>query len=177
MATGIVKAALRGFAFIVLLVWSAPAFAQQQGAEPESLQAEYDAAFQQILRSPGDLDLMCKFAGIAVRLGNYEAAISTLERMLLFNPELPRVRLELGVLYFRLGSFDVSRSYLKRAIEGKEVPQEVRTRVEAFLVEIDKRSSRSRFSGSVFFGMRYQTNANAGPGSPGVRAGGIDAVL
>ena len=177
MGTGIVKATLRGFAFIVLLVWSAPAFAQQQGAEPESLQAEYDAAFQQILRSPSDLDLMFKFAGIAVRLGNYEAAISTLERMLLFNPELPRIRLELGVLYFRLGSFDVSRSYLKRAIEAKDVPQEVRTRVQAYLDEIDKKSARNQFTGSVFFGLRFQTNANAGPGSPGVRAAGVDAVL
>ena len=177
MGTAIVKAALRGFAFFVLLVWLVPAFAQQQGAEPESLQAQYDAAFQEVLRSPGNLDVMFKFAGIAVRLGNYEAAISTLERMLLFNPELPRVRLELGVLYFRLGSFDVSRSYLKRAIEGKDVPQEVRTRVEAFLDEIDKRSSRNQFSGSVFFGARYQTNANAGPGSADVRAAGFDAVL
>ena len=172
MGTAIVKAALRGFAILVFLVWLTPAFAQQQGAEPESLQAQYDATFQQMLRSPDNLDIMFKFVGIAVRLGNYEAAIGTLERMLLFNPELPRIRLELGVLYFRLGSFDVSRSYLKRALEGKDVPQEVRTRVQAFLDEIDKRSSRNKFSGSVFFGLRYQTNANAGPGSPGVLAEG-----
>ncbi len=177
MGRGIVKATLRGFAIFVFLVWLPPAFAQQQGAEPESLQAQYDAAFQEMFRSPGNLDVMFKFAGIAVRLGNYEAAISTLERMLLFNPELPRVRLELGVLYFRLGSFDVSRSYLNRAIDGKEVPKEVRTRVQAFLAEIDKRSSRSRFSGSVFFGARYQSNANSGPGSPDIRAAGFDAVL
>ena len=177
MGTGIVKAASRGFAFFVFLVWFSPAFAQQPGAEPESLQAQYDAAFQEVLRSPGNLDVMFKFAGIAVRLGNYEAAISTLERMLLFNPELPRIRLELGVLYFRLGSFDVSRSYLKRAIEAKDVPQEVRTRVQAYLDEIDKKSARNQFTGSVFFGLRFQTNANAGPGSPGVRAAGVDAVL
>ena len=30
--------------------------------------------------------------------------------MLLINPDLPRVRLELGVLYFRLGSYEVARS-------------------------------------------------------------------
>ena len=34
-------------------------------------------------------------------------AISALERMLLVNPDLPRVRLELAVLYYRLGSFEV----------------------------------------------------------------------
>ncbi|MCZ6744691.1 MAG: hypothetical protein O7D31_08455, partial [Alphaproteobacteria bacterium] len=83
MGTAIVKAASRGFAFFIFLVWLVPAFAQQQGAEPESLQAQYDAAFQEVLRSPGNLDVMFKFAAIAVRLGNYEAAISTLERMLL----------------------------------------------------------------------------------------------
>ncbi len=40
MAMGIVKAALRGFAIFVLLVWLTPAFAQQPGAEQESLLAQ-----------------------------------------------------------------------------------------------------------------------------------------
>ncbi len=83
--------------------------------------------------------------------------------MLLYNPDLPRVRLELGVLYFRLGSYVIARTYLTRAVKGDNVPDDVRARVAVFLDEIDSRLSSHRFSGSVFSGLRYQNNANAGP--------------
>jgi len=53
--------------------------------ERAKLQAEYDRLFAQMLGRPTDLDLMFSFAAVAARLGNYEAAISTLERMLLLN--------------------------------------------------------------------------------------------
>ena len=97
-----------------------------------------------------------------MQTGNFEAAISALERMLLINPNLPRVRLELGVLYFRLGSYQVAKTYLDRAVEGENVPDEVRQRVETFLAEIEKRLSRHQFAGSVFGGVRYQSNAVIG---------------
>ena len=44
------------------------------------------------------------YADVSAKLGDNEAAVSALERMLLFNPNLPRVQLELGALYFRMGS-------------------------------------------------------------------------
>jgi hypothetical protein len=86
--------------------------------------------------------------------------------MLLYNPELPRVRLELGVLYFRLGSYAIARTYLTSAVRGAEVPSEVKARVQKFLAEIGKRTSRHSFSGSIFSGFRYQTNVNAAPERP-----------
>ncbi|HYI03705.1 MAG TPA: tetratricopeptide repeat protein, partial [Reyranella sp.] len=79
---------------------------------------EYEAAFQEMLRRPADLDVLFKFATIATKTGDYEGAISALERMLLVNPDLPRVRLELAVLYYRLGSFEVSRTYLETVLSS-----------------------------------------------------------
>ncbi len=173
----VAKAVLRGLAVLAVVLGIWPALAQDNGEQNAALKAEYDAAFKEMFQDPSDLDLMFKFAALAMRLGNHEAAISTLERMLIFNPDLPRVRLELGVLYLRLGSYSTSRAYLDKAIERADVPQEVRQRAAAFLAEIDKRQSRHRFTGSAFAGARYQTNANAGPGSSAVRAAGFDAVL
>ncbi|HLB78960.1 MAG TPA: tetratricopeptide repeat protein [Dongiaceae bacterium] len=163
------------------LAVAAPAARAQEPAaqtpEREALRAELDVLLQQLLRDPANLDLLFRYADAAIRLGDYEAAISAYERMLLYNPDLPRVRLELGDLYFRLGAYDVARLYLERAIEGKDVPEAVRQRVAVFLEEIDRRSSPHQVAGSVFAGARYQTNATAGPSSDQIRLEGLDVTL
>jgi tetratricopeptide (TPR) repeat protein len=119
------------------------------------LQQQFEQAFQHMLLDPANLDKSFKYAELGIQIGDYEAAISALERMLLYNPDLPRVRLELGVLYFRLGSYVIARSYLTRAVKGDNVPDDVRARVAVFLDDIDDRLSKHRFSGSVYGGLRY----------------------
>ena len=133
------------------------------------LQQRYDAAFQEMVRKPADLDALFTFATLASQNNDLEGAISALERMLLINPDLPRVRLELGVLYYRLGSYEVARTYLETALQSSALPPDVRSRAEQFMAEIQKRQSRSRFSGEFFLGTRYQSNANLGPPTSSVR--------
>ena len=144
---------------------------QSAPATRAQLEAEYHQAFEQMLKNPADLDLTFRFAELASELGNYEAAISALERMLLFNPDLPRVRFELGVLYFRLGSYDVARSYFTQARNAPDTPPDVRQRIDGFLAELDRRASPHQLTGSLLTGFRSQSNANAGPG-PSVLAQG-----
>ena len=129
-----------------------------------SLEAQKEALFQQMLRNPANLDVTFSYADVSARLGDYEAAVSALERMLLFNPNLPRVQLELGALYFRMGSFDLARDYFERAAANKP-PPEVRARIEEYLAQIEKAQSRHHLSGYVFLGGQYQTDANVA-GSP-----------
>ncbi|MBM3490964.1 MAG: tetratricopeptide repeat protein [Alphaproteobacteria bacterium] len=133
-----------------------------------TIEAQFDRAFRDILADPANLDKTFRYAELAIQAQDFEAAISALERMLLFNPDLPRVRLELGVLYFRLGSYAIARAYLTRAVEGPNVPDDVKARVAVYLEEIDKRLSPHRLSGSVYGGVRYQTNANSAPTQPGI---------
>lgn len=148
-----------------------------QGAGGGDLQQRYDAAFQEMVRKPADLDTLFTFATLASQNGDLEGAISALERMLLINPDLPRVRLELGVLYYRLGSYEVARTYLETALQSSALPPDVRSRAEQFMAEIEKRQSRSRFSGEFFLGTRYQSNANLGPPTSSVRLFGQVANL
>lgn len=155
----------------------APAVAQGPVNASAEQEREYEAAFQEMLRKPADLDVLFKFATIATKTGDYEGAISALERMLLVNPDLPRVRLELAVLYYRLGSFEVSRTYLEAVVATQGIPPEVRARAEQYLAEVEKRNSRSRFVGEVFAGVRYQSNANLGPPTSSVRLFGQTANL
>ena len=129
------------------------------------------------LAKPDDLDATFKFAQIEEQLGDYESAIGALERMLFYNKNLPRVKFELGALYFRLRSYETARTYFKSALEGANVPQEVQEQVALYLTAIDRAVSVNQFSAFGQTGVRYQTNANAGPNSATVEAVGQSALL
>lgn len=146
-------------------------------AAPTDANAQLDRLFERMLREPANLDLMFEYAQLAVSVGNYDAALGTLSRMLLFNPNLPRVRLELGALYYQVGSYEAARSYIAQALAAPDVPPEIRDRATAYLAEIDRRTARSVFSGAISAGVRWQQNANSGPGTANVRALGQDALL
>ncbi len=169
--------ALLAAALSATIVGVRPAIAQQTQAVSPELEAEYDAAFQEMLKNPSDLDVLFKIATIASKTGDLEGAISALERMLLVDPDLPRVRLELGVLYYRLGSFEVARSYFEVTLKSAALPPDVKARAEQFLAESEKRLTKSRFTGEIFAGMRYQSNANLGPPTSSVRLFGQTANL
>src|SRR5215471_9661127 len=96
--------------------------------------------------------------------------------MLLFNPNLPRIDLELGALYFRMGSFDLARDYLNKALGANAAP-DVKTRASRDLAEIAGQQSASHFEGYLFFGAQYQTDANVAPGSPLIHSPIGDVLL
>jgi hypothetical protein len=173
------KATILGGLAAAMTFAGSGAFAQDDAKPtPASIvQQDYDALFQQMYQQPSNLDVSFQFAHQAVERGDYEAAIGALERMLFFNPDLPRVKLELGVLYFKLASYEIARGYLLDAIKGGNVPDEVRAQVMAYLSEIDRRMAKYEYSVFLHGGMRYQTNANIGPNSLQVRAIGQDAIL
>jgi hypothetical protein len=164
----------RGLALVLALVATGlsggiAAAQAPSGTERAALQSRKDALFQQMLREPGSLDIAFAYAEVAAKLGDNEAAVSALERMLLFNPDLPRVQLELGALYFRMGSYEISRTYFDRALAANP-PDEVRSRIATYLGEINRLSAPQRFSGFLFFGPQHQSNANLAPGSPLVQS-------
>jgi tetratricopeptide (TPR) repeat protein len=136
-------------------------------SDKSQLEQKKDALFQQMLRDPSNLDVTFAYADVAAKLGDDEGAVSALERMLLFNPDLPRVDLELGVLYFRMGSFDVAQSYFDKAAAANP-PEEVKGRIAEYEVQIAKQQSVAQISGSIFFGAQYQSDANVAPGSASI---------
>jgi len=137
---------------------------------------EYDAAFEAMLEDPTDLDATFAFAVVARRSGDLEGAIGALERMLIFNPDLPVVHFELARLYARLDSREAARRYFQSAL-GYRPPPEIRAEIEAELARLDMAARPAAISGSAFLGFRYQSNANAAPNDSRVRVGGVDARL
>ena len=130
-----------------------------------------------MLNDPSNLDVAFEYAMLSAQVGDYEAAISTLERMLVYAPNLPRIQLELGVLYYRIGAVEEARAYLEAARRSSGVPPEVTERVDTFLAEVDAQSNPLSISGSVHGGLRFQSNANASPEESIINVNGIPIRL
>ena len=151
---------------LAVFLFAGAAGAQElSAADRAALQARKDALFQEMLRQPANLDTAFAYADVSAKLGDNEAAVSALERMLLFNPNLPRVQLELGALYFRMGSYEISRTYFEKALAANP-PEDVKSRVQTYLAQIQRLSAPTRLTGFLFFGPQFQSDANLGPGSP-----------
>ena len=61
-----------------------------------------ESILQQMLARPSDL--VFEYSRLSASAGDYEAAISTMEHMLIYAPSTPRIQLELGILYYRPGT-------------------------------------------------------------------------
>lgn len=98
----------------------------------------YEKAFQETLGKPSDPEALAKFAELAVGMGDIEGAISALERLLLIDADQPEVKLELGVLYYRLGANEPARAYLEAARSSPNSSSETKARAETFLAAVKR---------------------------------------
>jgi hypothetical protein len=149
----------------------------QSSAAAGDARGRFQAAFQEMMADPGNIEKTLRYARTASELDDPEAAIGALERLLLVDRDIARVNLELGELYFRLRSYEVSRRYFLRAQSAADATPETRERAAVFLNEIGRRIEQTNLSGNVTMGLRYQSNANFGPDSPRVRGAGQPVQL
>ncbi len=156
----------------------AGAAALAQGTDGEvALRAEQAALFQDMLASPDDIDLMYRYALTSIRLKDYEAAITTLERILIYNSSLPPVKLELGAAYYRIGSYPVAGAYFQDVLDDPAATQDQKQRASQFMAEIERRTQTSYFVGKIGAGALFTTNANNGPNSQNIELGGVIVQL
>lgn len=153
------------------------AVAQEPAADEAALQAEQAQLFSEMFAAPADLDLMFRYALVSIRLQDYEAAITTLERILIYDPALPQVRTELGASYFRIGSYPVARQYFAEVAADPAAPADLKARVALYLEEIERRMRTDYFTGQLAVNALFTTNANNGPGSRTIEFLGVPAQL
>ena len=144
---------------------------------PPDVEARREALLKQMLARPNDLDLAFEYATLSSQVGDYEGAVSTLERMLIYAPNTPRLQLELGILYYKLGAYDVARAYFEQALANPSVPPSVAAQVRLYLQQLALAADPPAFSASIFSAIRWESNANAGPGTQSVTLNGIDFTL
>lgn len=159
--------------FVILIAQPFNAFTQQQ----PSAEQRYRESFESMMAEPADAERSFNFAQAATAAGDFRGAIAALERILQVNPSLANIQLELGVLYLRVGASDLAASYLRRALLAPDAPDQVRDRAQSILARAERSRQKHFFTGSVYAGGRYDSNANAGPESRAVRVAGFDGLL
>lgn len=106
---------------------------QAHAANSAANQAKLDALYNQLLQDPTNIELTLEYAELAVEMGDYEAAIPPLERLLITTPGASKIQLELGILYYLLGSHDVAKTYLNDAKKGGKAPESIIKQADEYL--------------------------------------------
>jgi tetratricopeptide (TPR) repeat protein len=166
---------LSALALATLSLACTTAWAQTSSNQP--LERQVDEAFRQSLRAPADGDASARYARLLTQSGNFEGAIAALERLLVDPNASPSVRVELGVLYYRLGSLDMAASLLNRALADPRLDPVLRGQAEALLKDIQQRTRVSRLEGQVTLGLRAQTNPSSRTSRDTVLSGGAPVAV
>jgi Tetratricopeptide repeat len=144
---------------------------------PPEIEARREALLRQMIARPSDLDLAFEYAQLSAQVGDYEGAVSTLERMLIYAPNTPRLQLELGILYYRLGAYEVARSYFDQALANPSVPPSVAAQIRLYLQQLALAADPPPFSATIFSAIRWESNANYGPATQNITLNGFDFTL
>ncbi len=121
---------------LTLMIFPEKAMARER----DVVMKEFQEAFEVMYAHPGDVDVSMKYSALAVELGDYEAAVSPLERILMMNPNLPEIRLEVGVLYFLMNSFDTAKMHLELVANDMGATKEQVERAHQYLAKISAKN-------------------------------------
>ncbi len=156
---------------VISLAWcgvSLPALAQEESQSrildmlpSESALRAYERAMQD---NPNNLDQYFSYAEMAVKLGLWDRAVWAYEHMLAVNPELDRVKLDLGLAYSRMGRYEDAKKLLLE-VRGKDIPPPVRKNIDFVIQQIDVASQVHFFSGSISMGANFDSNGNSSSSS------------
>jgi len=125
---------------------------------------ERDVAYADVLSAPDDVALNFRFAKSQVRRGDLKGASTTLERILLMEPDLPRIRLFYAVVLYRLGNLhEAEREF--QAVAALPLADPLRGEVEGYLSRIAREQRLHRYTTSLAVGAQHDTNRNASPSS------------
>lgn len=141
-----------------------PVGASAAQGDPAAMQRELDQAYERLLVDPSDRALNRRMIDLAVALDDYDAAIGAVERLIFYEPGNASLQLEAARFYFAIGSFAAARGYLDDVLKLQNIPPDVRRDVEVLIAKVDKAANPPVWGGFGQVGVRYQTNANIGPG-------------
>lgn len=132
-----------------------------QSAPSADVQRQVDEAFGEVIAKVDSREARLKYARLLIKAENYEGGIAAMEGLLLSPNAPPSIRVELAVLYFRLGSYGISEAYLREALADPRLDSDLRKQAEVMLVDVVKRNKINSLTGRLMVGLRGQSNPTA----------------
>lgn len=169
LSVGLVVCVCVLFAHSLLYAQSPEGSATSQAPQTPKEFTEEDlvALKAKIDEEPQNLDHYFTYAKAATTLGKFEEAEAAYLFMLEARPSLNRVKLDLALLYSRLGQNAYAKELYEEVLAADPPPQ-VRKNIELALSRVEEQLKQHRFSGTVMLGFNADSNANAAPSSEGL---------
>jgi len=140
---------------VSLLPW--PVMAAVKKAQAEQSLESLEAA---LAAQPENLDLLFKYAQRLAAKGKLQKAADTLEKMLALRDGLDRVKLDLALVYMRMGKYKEAETLFDEVL-ATDPPENVRQNIEKVRARTKAAQERHHFSGSVSMGLHRDSNANS----------------
>lgn len=132
--------------------------------------------YAEVMKDPDNIDLNFRYARTQVAKGDILKAAATLERILMVNPELPRVRLFYASVLFRLDNLDDAERELK-ILTKQTLTQPMRDELEGYVKQIKQRRRKTRVGLTLAAGFDFDENRNSAPSSGRRLAADVPVVL
>ncbi len=130
-----------------------------------TLESIEKVTYQDVLQSPDDILLNYQYAQNQVAENNLLGAAATLERILLIDPSLARVRLFYAVVLFRLDNWNEARREIDVLLQAKDIPDSLRAEINEYHKRIESRVRRTHVTFRQSTGFEIDSNRNAAPSS------------
>lgn len=137
----------------------------------------YKSAFSKLMGDPSNPENSFQFARQAIKSGDLQGGITSFERILKINPGLDNIKLELGILYLRVGANELANQYLSEALRSPEIPLPIKNRAKSIQKQAQQAASPHQFSLRLGLGGQYDDNATSAPSSQEVLVAGQPALL
>src|SRR5262249_26962011 len=111
-----------------------------------------------------------------IRQGDLLGALSTLERILLKNPNIPRVRLIYAIVLYRLNAVAEAERELDNVLKLR-MDDGLRRELEYYRGQIAREKQATKFTAILRFGWNYDSNRNAAPITRGIVSSGAFVPL
>jgi hypothetical protein len=136
----------------------------REAEDQRLLRPEREVTYDDVLANPDNIDLNFAYAQVQIARGDLRSAAATLERMLLIEPDLPRVRLLYAIVLYRLDNLDEAERELQ-AVRLLEMPPSLRAELDRYLEQLRLRRQRTRYTLTASLNFQYDWNRNSAPAS------------
>lgn len=119
--------------------------------------------FAEIAKDPDNVQLNFRYAKTQVADGNLRGAGASLERILIIDPSLVRVRLFYTQVLYRLDNLQEARAQLA-ILSEQSLNARDQNELAKLQSRIDHRARTTNYTASIGAGVTYQSNANYAPG-------------